>query len=122
MTIAGDTRISQGYLILQRNHSKLTQLTEKCVIASAGMVADIDSLHKLLLTRVKLYKQQFKCEPTVSALGKLLSNTLYSRRFMPYYAFNLLCGIDEKGEGNVLCYDAVGSYKNEVCGSQGTGN
>jgi len=53
--VAADTRISQGYSILSREYSKTTKLTDKCVITSSGMVADIETLHKNLITKVKIY-------------------------------------------------------------------
>jgi 20S proteasome subunit beta 6 len=74
------------------------------------MVADIETLHKLLIAKVKTYERQFKKTLTVESLAQLLGNTLYGRRFMPYYAFNLLCGIDMSGQGVVYGYDAIGSY------------
>merc|ERR1712166_1254498 len=49
-----DTRISSGYSILKRDHKKTTKLTATCMITSGGMVADIDALHKNLLTRIHL--------------------------------------------------------------------
>ena len=41
---------------------------------------------------------------------------------MPYYAFNLLCGLDVNGEGCVYGYDAVGSYDKLTYGVQGSGS
>ena len=119
---AGDTRVSNGYSILKRDHSKTSQLTKTCVITSAGMVADVETLHKQLQLDVKIYKYKNKGrEPTLEALASKLTQFLYSRRFMPYYAFNLLCGLDKEGKGAVYGYDAVGSYDKVTYGVQGSG-
>ena len=120
--VAADTRISQGYSILSRDHSKTTRLTDQCVITSGGMVADIETLHKLLIAKVKTYERTFKKSPSVESLAQLLGNTLYSRRFMPFYAFNLLCGLDKEGHGIVYGYDAIGSYDKLTYGVQGSGS
>ncbi len=53
--VAADTRMSLGYSILSREYSKTTKLTDKIVITSGGMVADIEALHKNLQMRVKIY-------------------------------------------------------------------
>lgn len=50
---ATDTRMSQGYGILSRNHSKTTQLTPNCMITSAGMVADVEELHRVLEIKLR---------------------------------------------------------------------
>ena len=92
--VAADTRMSSGYSIIARDQSKTSKLTEKCVITSGGMVADIEALHKTLVARIKTYKLNFRKEPSIESIAQLLSNTLYGRRFMPFYAFNLLCGLD----------------------------
>ncbi len=55
-------------------------------------------------------------------MAQLLGNTLYGRRFMPFYAFNLLCGLDMQGEGAVYGYDAIGSYDKLTYGVQGSGS
>jgi 20S proteasome subunit beta 6 len=57
-----------------------------------------------------MYRHAHGTEPSLDAISQLLSNTLYFRRFMPFYTFNLLCGVDEAGEGAVFGYDAIGSY------------
>ena len=92
--VATDTRMSNGYNILSRSQSKTSKLTSKCIITSAGMVADVETLHKNLITRIRTYIMENRSEPSTESIAQFLSNTLYGRRFMPYYAFNLLCGLD----------------------------
>ena len=93
------------------------------MITSAGMVADVETLHKNLQFTIRQYELTNKKSPSVESLAKKLSCFLYGRRFMPYYAFNLLCGKDEKtGKGVVYGYDAVGSYDMLTYGVQGSGS
>ncbi|BAM83406.1 20S core proteasome subunit beta 6 [Cyanidioschyzon merolae strain 10D] len=120
--VAADTRLSVGFSIPSRNFTKIVQLTDQAVLASAGMGADRQYLHKILRSRLEIYRYQHQKEMSLGAIAQLLSNTLYSRRFFPIYAFNVLGGIDANtGEGFVFGYDAIGSFEKVkvVCSGSG---
>ena len=56
VTVATDTRMSNGYNILSRVQSKTTKLTETTILTSAGMVADVETLHKNLQFVIRQYE------------------------------------------------------------------
>jgi len=121
--IAADTRLSNGFSIQSRSTTKMCQLTGQCVIASAGMQSDRATLHKNLGTRLQWYEYQNNgVQPGVRAIAQMLSNTLYMRRFFPFYTFNVLAGVDEEGQGVVFSYDAVGCTEPMAYGCTGSGN
>lgn len=119
--LGGDTRLSTGYSILSRDSTKLFQLTEKVFLASGGMYADIIALVKNLKIRIELYKSANNYEPEVENISQLLSTLLYYKRFFPYYAFNILAGVNSKGELKLYGYDAIGSFDCLEYASQGSG-
>lgn len=49
----------------------------------------------------------------------MISTILYSKRFFPYYVYNILGGLDEEGKGGVYSFDPVGSYEREFCRAAG---
>lgn len=49
---------------------------------------------------MKMYKHSNNKAMTTGAIAAMLSTILYSRRFFPYYVYNIIGGLDE--EGNIL--------------------
>lgn len=86
------------------------------------MLADQLTLHKTLKARMVMYQQQHRKEMSTTSIAQMLSNTLYYKRFFPYYTFNIIAGLDAEGRGAVYGYDAVGSFQRVPVVCQGTGH
>uniref|UniRef100_A0A6U1L3H8 Proteasome subunit beta n=3 Tax=Eukaryota TaxID=2759 RepID=A0A6U1L3H8_9CHLO len=119
--IAASVRLSSGFSILTREHTRMKALNSKCVIASSGFQADFQTLQKLLAARQVMYQHSHNKPMSCTAMAQLLSNTLYYKRFFPYYTFNLVGGVDAEGKGAVFTYDAIGSYERVGYSCQGSG-
>ena len=73
--------------------------SDKVFVASAGFQADGVTLHKVLTTAAVRYAHAHARPLPAHAAAQLLGNTLYYKRFFPYYAFCLCAGLDEQGVG-----------------------
>jgi 20S proteasome subunit beta 6 len=120
--LVADTRLSTGYRIHTRDCTKCTQLTKNCVISSCGMKSDAITLHKTLKARIVMYQHNHRREPSCTAIAQMLSTILYYKRFFPYYTFNILAGVDDKGEGAVYHYDAIGNFERAPYSASGSGS
>jgi 20S proteasome subunit beta 6 len=122
VVIAADKRLTTGYAIKTRNISRIHRLTSKTMIACGGCHADVTDLYKILTYRAVMYKHNHGEEMSTIAAAQLLSNTLYYKRFFPYYALALVAGLDNEGVGYVAGYDAVGSYIRQIDGYSANGS
>ncbi|KAL0622816.1 Proteasome subunit beta type-1 [Plecturocebus cupreus] len=96
--VASDTRLSEGFSIHTRDSPKCYKLTDKTVIGCSGFHGDCLTLTKIIEARLKMYKHSNNKAMTTGAIAAMLSTILYSRRFFPYYVYNIIGGLDEEGK------------------------
>lgn len=118
---AATTRLATDLSVLTRESSCITRISDHCVILSAGFQADAKAVHKLLQARHVMYQHQHHTAMSCAAMAQLLSNTLYSRRFFPYYTATICAGLDDKGVGVVYSYDPLGCVEPVGYSGQGSG-
>uniref|UniRef100_A0A8D2AVJ2 Proteasome subunit beta n=1 Tax=Sciurus vulgaris TaxID=55149 RepID=A0A8D2AVJ2_SCIVU len=107
--VASDTRLSEGFSIHTRDSPKCYKLTDKTVIGCSGFHGDCLTLTKIIEARLKMYKHSNNKAMTTGAIAAMLSTILYSRRFFPYYVYNIIGGLDEEGKGARDSFKAGGS-------------
>ncbi|KAM3856593.1 proteasome subunit beta type-1 [Vipera latastei] len=113
VVVASDTRLSEDYAIHSRDSPKCYKLTDTTVIGCSGFHGDCLTLTKILEARLKMYKHSNNKIMSSGAIAAMLSTILYSRRFFPYYVYNIIGGLDEEGKGAVYSFDPVGSYQRD---------
>jgi len=94
---------------------------DSAALATGGFRGDITTLQKLLRAKVTTYAHQHSEGMKPHAVAQMLANTLYGRRFFPYYTWNVVAGLDEDGVGVVYSYDPVGNYERVRVSVTGSG-
>ncbi len=108
VVLAAEKRLTYGYFVVSKTVRKVFQITPKIGAACAGFVGDMQSLIMGAKAEVNLYRYTYGREPDVRTVAKVLSNYLFSSRFLPYLAETIVGGFDGGG-GHVIVLDPLGS-------------
>jgi 20S proteasome subunit beta 6 len=119
--IASDTRFSTGFSIPTRFQTRVIKISKKIILATSGMLADIRTFQRQIKNNMSQFKNSNKGIISINNCAYYLSSALYSRRFFPYYTFNILSGLDDTDKGSVYNFDAVGSFEKMKFSCTGSG-
>jgi len=120
VVLAAEKKVSYGFYTLSTAGKKVFIVNDRLAIASAGIIADMQTLAKILKVNAKSYELEMKRKPSVHAMAKLLSVVMFSRRFMPFFAEVLVGGIDDEGS-HLIVMDPLGSLIEDNYAALGTG-
>lgn len=119
VVVCGDRKVTYGSLVLSRGAKKIHLITDKVVVGFSGMIADAQSILKLIKEEVRYYKLVAKTEMTTEGIAKLLSVILYSQKYFPVSSEVIVAGVDDKPK--IIVLDSLGSTIMDDYAAIGTG-
>lgn len=119
--LASDTRIISGFSIPSRNTIRILKISHNILLYTSGMRADMLILQEEYKKAVNIWETENQKHISITNGAYLLSSILYSRRFFPYYTFNIITGKDFKGATKSFSFDAIGSFESCSATSSGSG-
>ncbi len=119
VVIGAEKRVSWGTTVISKTGKKVFPITENIIVGSAGVSGDYQMLSSYLVAETKLFKLENRRPITVKAAAQLLSNILFSRKYMPFLTQTLIGGIDQEGS-HLFSLDLAGSLIRENYSAVGT--
>ncbi|MEM4389336.1 MAG: archaeal proteasome endopeptidase complex subunit beta [Candidatus Micrarchaeia archaeon] len=120
IVFAADRRASMGYFIANRETPKIFQIDERLAMTVAGMVADAQTLVRVMRAEAALYRLQNGKPMSVQAATTLLANILFQYKLFPFYVQLLMGGYDDKPR--IFNLDPLGGVTEEKFVATGSGS
>lgn len=121
VVLASDTRVTMGFYVAHKHGKKVYKIDDHLAMTISGSVADAQRAVDVLATNARLFKLNMGRPLPVNSAARLLSNVLFSARYVPLVAQVLIGGIDDTGS-HVFSIDPFGSLTEEKCVSTGSGS
>ncbi|MFW9934874.1 MAG: proteasome subunit beta [Candidatus Thorarchaeota archaeon] len=119
VVIGAEKRVLWGYTVVSKTGKKVFPITDNIIVGSAGVSGDYQMLSSFLTAESSLFELENRRPITVNAAAQLLSNILFSRKYMPYLTQTLIGGLDQTGS-HLYSLDLAGSLIEEKYAAVGT--
>ncbi len=119
VVIGAEKRVLWGYTVVSKTGKKVFPITDNIIVGSAGVSGDYQMLSSFLTAESTLFELENRRPITVNAAAQLLSNILFSRKYMPYLTQTIIGGVDQQG-AHLYSLDLAGSLIEEKYTAVGT--
>lgn len=119
VVIGAEKRVLWGYTVVSKTGKKVFPITDNIIVGSAGVSGDYQMLSSFLVAESNLFKLENRRPITVKGAAQLLSNILFSRKFLPFLTQTLIGGLDQDGP-RLYSLDLAGSLIEESYSAVGT--
>ncbi len=121
VVLATERRATMGHFIANKTTVKLFRVDQNVGATFAGSVGDAQAMVRFLQAEVALYRMRRGTPIRVEGAATLCANHLNANRFMPYFAWLIVGGVDPTG-GHVFALDAEGGSIEDRYVSIGSGS
>lgn len=119
VVIGAEKRVLWGYTVVSKTGKKVFPITDNIIVGSAGVSGDYQMLSSYLTAESNLFELENRRPITVNAAAQLLSNILFSRKYMPFLTQTLIGGVDQSGS-HLYSLDLAGSLIEDTYAAVGT--
>lgn len=120
VVLAAERRFSYGGYILSKTARKVFKITDRIALAGAGLVADIQAMNKIIQAEIKYYEVSMGRPISIRSAAKLISNILYSHKYLPMLSELIIGGVDREGY-HLYVMDPLGSLIEDDYAAVGSG-
>lgn len=121
VVLAADKRVTYGFTLMSKAGKKVFRVLDRIGVASAGFIADMQTLARMLEAEMRLFELESGLRPRVYSAARLLSLILYnSSRYAPYIVETIVGGIDDEGS-HIYVLDPLGAVIEDDYAAVGTG-
>lgn len=121
VVLAAEKRIAYGFTLMSKAGKKVFRITDRIGFACAGLMADMQTIARIMAAEIKLYELESGHEMLVRSAAKLLSQILFSSsRQQPYITEVIVGGVDRTGP-HLFVLDPIGSLIEDKYVALGSG-
>ncbi|KAJ1984335.1 proteasome core particle subunit beta 3 [Dimargaris verticillata] len=108
VAIGADKRLGQQSLTVSTDFPKIFTMTDKTMIGLAGLATDVLTLRDQFRLKTKLYQLEENRVIEPQTFANMVSSTLYSKRFGPYFIEPVVAGLDKHDKPFICSMDTIG--------------
>lgn len=112
VVLGADSRATADSFIASSEAIKIIKINDGLGMTTAGMVGDNQYLGRLLKVHAELYKMNEGKDMTPTSAGSMLSVILQENKMYPYYAANMLGGMNVNTP-ELYSFDPIGGTQKE---------
>lgn len=120
VVLAAEKRVSYGFYLMSKSGKKVFPITNRVGIASSGVLADIQTIVKVIRANIMTLEMETKTPASIRSVAKLLSIILFQNKYLPYIAETMVGGVDEEGP-RLFILDSWGSLIEDDYAALGNG-